>query len=401
MSRRVAITGVGAVTPLGVGADALIDRWCAGDVGIVDGVAACAGFDPADHLSVKERRRADRFTQLALVAAREAITDAGWDPGLPCAGERVGCIIGTGVGGIGTIEDQHDVLRDRGPGSLSPLAVPLMMANAASGVVAMRHGLKGECYGTVSACAAGAHAIGAGLRLVRHGVVDACLVGGAEAAITPLAGASFVGMGATSASGVSRPFDRRRDGFVLGEGAGALALEPEGPARRRGARILGWLDGYAATADAHHLTAPEPAGDGSARAIAAAIADAGWMPAEIDYVNAHGTSTPLNDRSETIALKRALGDAAAAAPVSSAKSAIGHLLGAAGAVEAVATVLAFERGVIPPTLGYEEPDPELDLDYVPRVPRRLARNGRAPRAISNSFGFGGHNAVICIEGAGR
>jgi len=401
MADRVAITGLGAVTPLGVGARTLIERWCAGDVGIEDGVATCTGFDPADHLSVKERRRADRFTQLALVAAREAMGEADWDSGLPCDGEAIGCIFGTGVGGIGTIEDQHDVLRDDGAGALSPLAVPLMMANAASGVIAMHHGLKGECYGTVSACAAGAHAVGTGARLVRHGIVEACLVGGSEAAVTPLTGGCFVGMGATSDCGISRPFDRRRDGFVLGEGAGALVLESEQLANRRGARIIGWLEGYAATADAHHLTAPEPEGDGSSRAIAAALADAAWSAAEVDYVNAHGTSTPLNDRSETLALKRALGDAAADVPISSTKSAIGHLLGAAGAVEAVATVLALDRDVIPPTLGYEEPDPELDLDYVPRSPRDLVRNGRPPRAISNSFGFGGHNAVLCIAGAER
>jgi len=399
VSVRVATTGLGSVSPLGVGADALIDRWCAGEVAIADGLAPCSEFEPGDWLTVKQRRRADRFTQLALVAAREAMEAAGWGSGLPAPAERIGCIIGTGVGGIGTIEDQHDVLRDRGPAALSPLAVPLMMANAASGVVAMEHGLKGECYGTVSACAAGAHAIGAGMRLVRHGIVDACVVGGAEAGMTPLASGSFIGMGATSKSGISRPFDARRDGFVLGEGAGVLVLESEALASARGATIRGWIDGYAATADAHHLTAPDPRGDGSSRAIAAAIADAGWTADEIDYVNAHGTSTPLNDRSETVALKRALGDAAHGIPVSSTKSAIGHLLGAAGAVEAVATVQALERLVVPPTLSYEEPDPELDLDYVADGPRALTSRDGAAKAISNSFGFGGHNAVVSIAGA--
>ena len=214
------------------------------------------------------------------------------------------------MGGIGTIEDQHDILRDRGPAALSPLAIPLMMANAASGVVAMHHGLRGECYGTVSACAAGAHAVGTGMRLVRGGVLDACLVGGAEAGITPLAAGCFEGMGATSESGICRPFDRRRDGFILGEGAGALVLEDEQLARERGARILGWIEGYAATADAHHLTAPHPEGEGSGRAISKALADAGWEGSDLDYVNAHGTSTPLNDRSETMALKLALGEQA-------------------------------------------------------------------------------------------
>jgi 3-oxoacyl-[acyl-carrier-protein] synthase II len=396
MAERVAITGVGAVSPLGVGAEPLFERWCAGETGIVDGRAPCADLEASGLLSLKERRRADRFTQLALVAGREAAAAAGWDSEPPCASERIGCIMGTGFGGIGTIEHQHRVLSERGAGALSPLAIPLMMANAASGVLAMDLRLRGECYGTVSACAAGAHAIGTGYRLVRNGDADACLVGGAEAGLTPLSSACFDGMGATSDAGISRPFDRRRDGFVLGEGAGVLLLESESLARRRGAPILGWLAGYAATADAHHLTVPS--GEGSARAIRLALADARWEPEDLDYVNAHGTSTPMNDRSETKALKSALGPSAATVPVSSTKSAIGHLLGAAGAVEAVATVLALAARVAPPTLGYAEPDEGLDLDYVPDGPRPLRSNGRAPRAISNSFGFGGHNAVLCLEG---
>ena len=275
-----------------------------------------------------------------------------------------------------------------------------MMANAASGVLAMRLGLRGECYGTCSACAAGAHAVGSGFRLVQSGVLDACLVGGSEAGMTPLASGCFESMGATSASGISRPFDRRRDGFVMGEGAGVMMLESEELASRRGASVLGWIGGYAATADAHHLTAPDPEGDGSARAMTLALESAGWEPADVDYVNAHGTSTPLNDRSETNALRRALGERAEDVPISSTKSAIGHLLGAAGAVEALATVLALRSSIAPPTLSLEEPDPELGLDYVPLEPRELERNGRPLRAISNSFGFGGHNAVLCIEGAG-
>ena len=404
MPGRVAITGLGAVSPLGVGADQLLDRWCAGEVAITDGIAPCVDFEPDELLSKKERRRADRFTQFAMVAADEAIAQAGWEGEQPYPGDRVGCVVGTGIGGIGTIEAQHDILRDRGPGALSPLAVPLMMANAASGTIAMRHGLRGESYGTVSACAAGAHAIGNGYRLVRHGVLDACIVGGSEAGITPLAHGAFAGMGATSESGICRPFDRRRDGFVMGEGAGVLVLEGEQQALERGARILGWVSGYAATADAHHLTAPEPNGEGSSRAISLALEDAGWTPADLDYVNAHGTSTPLNDRSETMALKQALGADAHRVPISSTKSAIGHLLGAAGAVEAVATILALDARVAPPTLSYEEPDPDLDLDYVPDGPRAL--NGRSmaeqgPRAISNSFGFGGHNAVVCLQGEAR
>jgi 3-oxoacyl-[acyl-carrier-protein] synthase II len=399
VSRRVVVTGVGAVTPLGVGAEPLIERWSAGECGVVDGLGTCGDFDAAALLDRRAARRADRFTQLALVAATEALAQAGWDDGVPVPPERVGCVIGTGIGGIGTIEDQHDNLRDRGAAAVSPLGVPLLMSNAASGAVAMRHGLKGQCYGTVSACAAGAHAVGAGLRMIQHGDADACVVGGAESALTPLAKAAFAAMAATSPTGVSRPFDARRDGFVMGEGAGVLVLEAEGAARARGVLPLAVLSGYGATSDAHHITAPEPSGDGAARAMRAALADAGRVPADVGYVNAHGTSTPLNDRSETAAIKGALGEHALRVPVSSTKSAIGHLLGAAGAVEAVATVLALQRGVVPPTVGWAQRDDELDLDYVPDRGRGLERNGHAPVALSNSFGFGGHNAVLCLEAA--
>ena len=425
MSRRVVVTGVGAVTPLGVGAPALIDRWIAGECGIEDGLGRCVDFDPDELLSRKEVRRSDRFTQLALAATNEALDQAGWDDGA-VAPERIGCVIGTGIGGIGTIEDQDGVLRERGPNKVSALAIPMLMANAASGSVAMRNKLKGPCYGTVSACAAGAHAIGAGFRMVQHGDADACVVGGAESALTPLAKAAFGVMAATSPSGVSRPFDARRDGFVMGEGAGVLVLEEEEHAQERGAVPLGAVTGYGATADAHHLTAPDPTGEGAARAIRAALEDAGVDPDEIDYVNAHGTSTQMNDRSETEAIKAALGDHAARVPVSSTKSTIGHLLGAAGAVEAIATLLALRAGVAPPTLGWEERDEGLDLDYVPESAQAFTRTSRtaelaavgasngSPKAaggssssgtgggerrvgISNSFGFGGHNAVICIE----
>jgi len=398
MARRVAITGVGAVTPLGVGAPALIERWAEGRSGIVDGLAPCTEFEPTDHLSRREARRSDRFTQLSAVAAQEAIANAGWGAEAPYDPGEIGCVIGTGIGGISTIEEQHAILREKGQGSVSPLCVPQMMANAAAGQLAIRHSLKGECYGTVSACAAGAQAVGAGLRMVQHGDAQACVVGGTEAAITPLAMAAFSEMGATSKEGVSRPFDRRRDGFVMGEGAGVLILEDADAAESRGATILGYMIGYGATADAHHLTAPDPDGDGASRAIERALADSGREPTEVDYVNAHGTSTPLNDRSETEALKRVLGDTAGEVPVSSLKSSIGHLLGAAGAVEAVATLLALREAVAPPTLNYEQPDEGLDLDYVPNEARRLERNGRPLVGISNSFGFGGHNVVLCMEG---
>ena len=397
MTRDVVITGLGAVTPLGVGAPTLIERWTAGESGIEDGLGRCRDFDPTDHISRREARRADRFTQLALVAAQEAIDDAGWDGDPPYEDTDIGCVIGTGIGGIATIEDQHIVLRERGEAAMSPLCVPQMMPNAAAGAVAMRHGLRGECYGTVSACAAGAQAVGAGLRMVERGDVSACVVGGTEAGVTPLAIAAFGKMGATSKSGVSRPFDRRRDGFVIAEGAGILVLENAEAAAERGATVLGRMTGYGATADAHHVTAPDPDGDGAARAIEAALRDADVEPGAVEYVNAHGTSTPLNDRSETEAIKRVFGERSRSIPVSSLKSSIGHLLGAAGAVEAVATVLALRDGVAPPTLNYEEPDDGLDLDYVPGESRPIERNGRAPVAISNSFGFGGHNVVLSME----
>jgi 3-oxoacyl-[acyl-carrier-protein] synthase II len=273
-----------------------------------------------------------------------------------------------------------------------------MMSNAAPAALAMRHNLRGQVYGTVSACAAGAHAIGAAARAIAAGDCDAVVTGGSEAAHTGLAHAAFASMDALSKSGISRPFDARRDGFVMGEGAGVLVLEDAEGAAERGAEVLGEILGYGATGDAHHLTAPMPDGAGAAKAIAAALRDAGIEPDEVDYVNAHGTSTPLNDRSETVALHTALGERASQIPVSSTKSAIGHLLGAAGAVEAVATVLALQERVAGPTTGWEERDEGLDLDYVPEGPRPLDTNGRAPVAISNSFGFGGHNAVLCLGG---
>ncbi|HEY5142229.1 MAG TPA: beta-ketoacyl-ACP synthase II [Solirubrobacteraceae bacterium] len=398
MVREVVVTGVGAVTPLGVGARTLHERWTSGASGITGGEAPCAEFDPLDTLTRKEARRADRFTQLAVAAAAEAVADAGWDGELPYAPDRVGCIIGTGIGGLGTFESNHEELLGRGPGAVSPLSVPLMMGNAGAGTLAMRHGLLGPCFGVVSACAAGANAIGAAARTIQAGDADAVLTGGSEAVLTPLARASFAALDAVSRTGESRPFDARRDGFVMGEGAGALVLEEAQAAQARGARILGWVRGYGATCDAHHLTAPDPRGAGAARAILAALADAGIEAGDLVYVNAHGTSTPLNDRSETLALKTALGDDAYAVPVSSTKSAIGHLLGAAGAVEAIATLLALRDRVAPPTLGWAEEDEGLDLDYVPDSARPLAlADGERVLGLSNSFGFGGHNAALVLE----
>ncbi|HEX2413621.1 MAG TPA: beta-ketoacyl-ACP synthase II [Thermoleophilaceae bacterium] len=398
MTRTAVITGVGAVTPLGVGARTLHERWSAGVSGIEDGYGRATEFEPKEHLSVKEVRRSDRFTQLALAAAKEALEDAGWEGEPPGDPDRSACVIGTGIGGIGTLESQHIVLRDDGAQKISPLSIPLLMANAASGVVAMKYGLRGQSFGTVSACAAGAHAIGTAERMIRYDDADRVVTGGSEAAITPLATAAFDRMDALSDSGVSRPFDRRRDGFVMGEGAGVLVLEEEEAAKERGARILGYLRGYASTSDAYHLTAPEPSGRGASKAIELALADAGLEAADVIYVNAHGTSTPLNDRAETNAIKAALGEELAAkVPVSSTKSAIGHLLGAAGAVEAIATLLALRDRIAPPTLNYEEPDEGLDLDYVPNEARPLQNGEVRALGISNAFGFGGHNAVLCLE----
>jgi 3-oxoacyl-[acyl-carrier-protein] synthase II len=398
--RDVVITGVGAVTPLGVGARTLHERWTGGACGIRDGEAPCADFDPTDHMSTKQARRADRSTQLAIAAADEALAEAGWAEELPYDPEWVGCVLGTGIGGIGRLEDNHDTLRDSGAEAVSPLAIPLMMSNAGSAALSLRHGLRGPVFSVVSACAAGSHAIGTAVRMIQHGEAEAMVTGAAEAPLTPLSRAAFGSMGAISPSGVSRPFDNRRDGFVMGEGAGVLVLEAGDGARARGANILGSVRGYGASGDAHHITAPDAEGRGGARAMQIALNDAGLEAVAIDYVNAHGTSTQLNDRAETMALKSVLGDRAREVPVSSTKSAIGHLLGAAGAVEAVATILALRDRIAPPTIGWEEPEEGMDLNYVPGTATALKmRNGRPPVALSNSFGFGGHNASLCLEAA--
>ena len=395
--RRVVITGVGAVTPLGVGADTSLQRWVAGESGIEDNLARCQEFEVTDFLSKKDARRTDRFTQFALAAAQEALSQAGYEDGPPIDSERVGCIVATGVGGLATIETGHDVLRDKGAGSVPPQLVPMMMPNASAGMLALRYGLRGPSHSVASACAAGADAIGTATRLIRTGEADAVVTGGAEAGLTSLARAAFENLGALSPSGFSRPFDARRDGFVMGEGAGVLVLEDADTAAQRGQPVLGEILGFGATSDAHHITAPQPEGTGAARAIERALENAGIAPEDVDYVNAHGTSTPLNDRAETRALVEALGEAATHIPVSSTKSVIGHLLGAAGAVEVVLTLLALRQGVTPPTVGWEEREEGMDLDYVPEARPLETKNGDGAVALSNAFGFGGHNTVVCFR----
>lgn len=400
MKRRVVITGVGAVTPLGVGAEPLLRRWAAGECGIVDGEGACRDFVAKEHLSVKEARRTDRFAHLAMVASDEALAAAGWTDEKPYPADRIGCILATGIGGLESLEGQHLTLHEKGPKAVSPLSVPLFMVNAGAAALSMRHGLRGPTFQVGSACAAGSHAIGTAFRTIQAGDADAVVTGGAEATLTPLARASFQAAGALSPTGISRPFDARRDGFVMGEGAGVLVLEDAEKAEARGAPILGEILGYATTSDAYHITATHPDGKYAAAAMAGALADAGLEPDAVDYINAHGTSTELNDAAETAAIKQVFGEEGAKrVPISSTKSTIGHLLGAAGAVEAISTLLALNARTIPPTVGLEQPDPELDLDYVPGAARTLTpRNGR-PIALSNSFGFGGHNVVLCLEGA--
>lgn len=399
--RRVVVTGVGVVSPLGVGASVLIDRWCKGDSGIVDGFGRCRDFEPGDFFSKKEIKRYDRFTQFAVIAADEALGMAGWRAGeLPVAGDRVGCVIGTGNGGSETIAAGWTDISAGGDAAVSALLIPRAMPNAASACLAFRYGLEGPSYAVSSACSSGADAIADGVRMLRLGETDAMVVGGSEAQIMQLPLAGFANMGTLSESGVSRPFDARRDGFIMGEGAGVLVLEAAEVAERRRTPILGEVLGYGATNDIHHIVAPHPEGRGAAKAINRALADAGIKPDDLDYVNAHGTATTTNDRAETLALKQVLGARAKDVPVSSLKSAIGHLIGAAGAVESVATLLALRWGVAPPTLNYGVPEDGLDLDYVPNHARPMCSDGSGPAshgrrvALCNSFGFGGHNTVL-------
>jgi 3-oxoacyl-[acyl-carrier-protein] synthase II len=392
-----AITGVGAVTPLGIGADALFEKWSQGVVGLEDGVGACQDFDAGDVVSRKEARRTERFAQMGLMAADEAL-DAAWGDDCPYEPSRVASIMGVAFGGMETLYGQANVMQTQGADAVWVLTVPVAMPNALPAILAMRKGFRGETASIGTACSSSAQAIGAGLRMLRTGGVDAAIVGGAEASLTDYGLALFRNAGALSRTGICRPFDRRRDGFVMGEGAGVLVLENPEKAKERGAEVLGYIAGYASTTDGYHLTASEPSGEVCAAAIQGALADADLKPEDVDYVNAHGTSTPDNDRSETNALKLALGEHAYEIPTSSTKSVTGHPIGAAGGVEAIATLLSLRNKVACPTMGLEEPEEGLDLDYVPGQSKPLTpRNGNGRMvALSNSFAFGGHNAVLVI-----
>jgi 3-oxoacyl-[acyl-carrier-protein] synthase II len=354
-------------------------------------------FDPAALIGRKDARRMDRFTQFAVVAARQALEDSRLSI-TPENSLRVGIVIGSGVGGIGTIVNEVRTMDEKGVSRVSPFMVPMMLSDSAPGMVAITFGIRGPNMSVVSACATGTNAIGEAAEWVRHGRVDAVLAGSAEAGVVPLALAGFNVMNALSRRNdapqkASRPFDKNRDGFVCGEGAGMVILESYERALERGAKIYAEVIGYGSTADAYHITAPEETGAGAAAAMQMALDQAGLKPTDIDYLNAHGTSTPLNDKSETAAVKRVFGEAAYQVPISSTKSMTGHLLGAAGSVEAIICVKTLQEQIIPPTINYETPDPDCDLDIVPNVARRKPIR----RVMSNSFGFGGHNACIILS----
>jgi len=409
MRRHVAITGLGAVTPLGNDVPTLWEGLLAGRSGVgpitqfdpsnmeVRIAAEVKDFDPVALFGRRQARRNDRFTLFALEAARQAVADAG----LQFEGEdgrEAGVIIGTAIGGILTLLKNYDVLQTSGPRRVSPFMAPMMMPNAASAAVAITYGLQGPNLCVASACATGSHAIGEAAEMIRRGRAEVMICGGSETVVNPLALSAFKNMGAVSTRNdeperASRPFDAGRDGFVMGEGAGVLVLESLEHARQRGARIYCELAGYGATADAYHITAPEETGQGAARAMERALQDAGLAPGKVDYINAHGTSTPLNDPVETRAIRAVFGPHADRLAISSTKSMLGHLMGAAGAVEAIVCVKSLETGWVHPTLNYEHPDPECDLDYVPNQARQLE-----PQVVlSNSFGFGGHNGCLIFR----
>jgi 3-oxoacyl-[acyl-carrier-protein] synthase II len=388
----IAITGRGIVSSLGEGADAFVDALLERRSGIVDGLGPCSEFDPESAMSAKIARRSDRYTQLAFAAAGQAAEEAGLPGDVDL--ERLAILVGTGVGGLKTLEDECRAFVDGGERAVSPHFVPMMMPNAAAGAIAMQLGAHGPGFSVSSACATGSHAIGEAKRMLERGEADVVVAGGTEAAITPLCVAAFKRMGALSREGVSRPFDARRDGFVMGEGAAVIIMERADHARARGAKILGYVAGYGASNDAFHMTQPDKEGKGAEKAMRAALADAGARPQDVGYINAHGTSTPFNDKIETYAIHSVFNGGSP--PVSSTKSAIGHLLGAAGAVEAIAVLGALQRGLLPPTLNFEQPDPDCDLDYIPDGPREAPG---LELALSNSFGFGGQNACLAFRKA--
>jgi 3-oxoacyl-[acyl-carrier-protein] synthase II len=407
--KRVVVTGVGAVTPVGNTAEEFWAALIAGKSGIgpitrfdTTGyptriAGEVRGFEPLKYIDKKDDRKFDPFLKYAIACAVMAVEDAGLKVDTVDRA-RFGVLVGSGIGGIGTLLEQYDILKERGMDRVSPFFVPMIIINMASGVISMRFGAKGPNSSVVTACATGNHAIGDAMKIIQRGDADVMIAGGAEAIILPLTIAGFCQMKAMSTRNdeptkASRPFDADRDGFVCGEGGGLLVLESLEHAVRRDARIYAEIVGYGMTGDAHHMTAPDPEGDGAARAMGAALRDAGLGASAVGYINAHGTSTPYNDKFETLAIKRVFGEHARKLAVSSTKSMTGHLLGAAGGVEAIATVLAIQHGILPPTMNYEKPDPDCDLDYVPNQ----ARKQDVEVALSNAFGFGGTNATLVFQ----
>jgi 3-oxoacyl-[acyl-carrier-protein] synthase II len=410
MKRRVVVTGMGSITPVG---NDVAATWRAITAGVSGGGPitkfdastfpvrfACEvkGFDPLMYLERKEAKRADLFAQYAIAASVQAMTDAGLEDTSKIDPDRIGVIIGSGIGGLKTFEEQHDVYRERGQSKISAFFIPMFISDIAAGLVSMRYNAKGPNYATISACATSAHAIGDAFRTIQYGDADIMITGGSEMTVTPMAIGGFANMKALSERNdspetASRPFDATRDGFVMGEGGGIVILEDLHHAIDRGAPIYAEIVGYGATGDAYHLTAPAPEGEGAQRAMRRAMKDANWAPADVDYINAHGTSTPANDLNETKAIKAVFGDYANTVAVSSTKSMTGHMLGAAGAVEFIIGALAVRDCIIPPTINYQHPDPELDLNYTPNT----AVNRQVKAVLSNSFGFGGHNVTLAIK----
>ncbi len=407
--RRVVITGMGALAPNGNSAQEMWESLCNAKSGIARVTAFDAAdfssqiggqikdFDPKAWINPKELRRMDRFVQLAVIAAKMAVKDAGLETEKENL-QRIGVAVGSGIGGIKTIEDQHSLMIEKGPQKISPFFIPMLIVNMAPGMIAMQLGVKGPNFCVTTACATANHCIGEAWRLMKFGDADVMIAGGSEAAITPLGYAGFCSLKALSTRNdspekASRPFDKERNGFVMAEGSGIVILEELEHARKRGARIYAELIGYGSSADAYHMTAPAPGGEGAVACMRLALSNAGINPEEVDYINAHGTSTALNDKFETMAVKEVFKDHAKKLPMSSIKSMIGHLLGAAGGVETISTVLTLRDGIIPPTINYEHPDPDCDLDYVPNT----AREQEVKAALTNSFGFGGHNATLVIR----